>query len=134
MRKALIGASVIVAVAVVGMILLSAHEKVESAVITVDGMVCDDCVSKVESALTSIDGVKAAQASLKDNLVRVNYVASLTDVPSLEKAIAKLGYSAGNTRASAAHGESRRGGTADKACDDGGKSECCAKKSSQPTT
>lgn len=130
MRKVLMGGGAVVLAAVAGVMLLSTHEKVESATIAVEGMACNNCENRVEAALAGIDGVKTAEASLADRLVRVTYVAPRTDVAALEKAIADLGYNAGNTKAEKAHSaEGEHSGS----CDDKGSSDCCTKKALQPS-
>ena len=42
-------------------------------VITVNGMRCEHCKAKVEGALKAIDGVNAAEVSLADHNVTVDY-------------------------------------------------------------
>jgi copper chaperone CopZ len=131
MRRALISAGAVVVLVLVGMMVLSAGDKIESAVIKVDGMRCGDCASTIEGALGEIDGVKSAKASFEEKNVSVTYAISKTDVPSLEKVIAKLGYDAGSTKAEAAHSE---GAEHDAQCEDKGTGGCCEEKSSQPST
>ena len=131
MRKAILGACAILVVLLAGLFLLSADEKVEAAIIKVGGMECGNCASKVESALTGIEGVKSVKVSLEDKIVRVNYVTSLTDVSSLEKAIAQLGYEAGNTKAAVAHDDKA---VHEESCEDDGSADCCGEKFVQPST
>jgi copper chaperone CopZ len=131
MRNAIIGAGAIVVLVLAGLFLLSADDNIEAATIKVDGMSCDNCASKIEKTLTSMDGVKAATVSLDDKMVRVNYIPALTDVPALEQAIAKLGYTAGNTNAEPVSNDKA---THSDICEDEGGADCCAQKSIQPST
>jgi copper ion binding protein len=131
MRKAIISACAVVVLAMIGLVVLSAGDKVESAVIKVYGMSCDNCVSKIESTLSELDGVKSVTVSLEDKIARVSYLASQTDVPRLEKAIAKLGYDAGATKAEAAHNDRLLRG---EACKKESAAGCCGEKSVQPST
>ena len=130
MRKAIISACAIVVLVLVGMLILSAGDKVESAVIKVDGMSCDNCADKIEGALSALEGVKSVSVSLDDKAAKVNFVSSVTDVAHLEKAIAKLGYDAGSTKADAAHSDEAEHGAA---CEDKGGADCCGGKSTQPS-
>jgi len=132
MRKALIGGVMVLALVAAGLFLLSPDRNVQSAVIKVDGMTCADCADKVEGALTKLEGVKNAKVSLEDKVVRVQYVAAATDVALMEKAIAKLGYSAGSTKAAAPHDESST--HAGCGTTGAGAGDCCAKKATQPST
>jgi copper chaperone CopZ len=127
----MISAGAIVVLVVVGLVVLSAGDKVESAVIKVEGMSCNNCADKIEGALSTLEGVKSVSVSLEDKAAKVNFVSSLTDVPSLEKEIAKLGYDAGSTKAETPHSDEAGHGAA---CEGGsGGLDCCGGKSTQPS-
>ncbi len=130
MRRAIISACAFVALVVIGMVILSASDKVESAVIKVDGMSCNNCADKIEGALSALEGVKSVSVSLEDKAAKVNFVSSVTDVAHLEKAIAKLGYDAGSTKADAPHSDEAEHGAS---CEEKGDADCCGGKSTQPS-
>jgi copper ion binding protein len=130
MKKALLGAGAIVALAIAGLVWLSS-EKAESAVVTTDiaitGMSCQNCVDKVKTTLQELNGVKAVEVRLENGLATVKYDPALVTVPAMEAGIAKLGYEVGKTGASS---------TSEKARDCEGETAagCCSSKSPGPKT
>lgn len=132
MRRAMISAGAIVILVLVGMMILSAGDQVESAVIKVDGMSCQNCADKIEGALGDVEGVKSVNVSLPDKIATVSYVTSRTDVTSLEQTIAKLGYDAGSTKADIPHSDEAEHGA--ECGDTGTTGSCCGEKSAQPST
>ncbi len=123
MKKALLGAGAIVALALAGLVWLSG-EKAESAVVTADimvnGMSCQNCVDKVKATLHKLNGVKAVE-------VRLEYDPALVTVPAMEAGITKLGYAVGKAGASS---------TPEKAhdCEGEAAAGCCTSKSPGPKT
>ncbi|MGH7450948.1 MAG: heavy-metal-associated domain-containing protein [bacterium] len=130
MKKALLGAGAIVALAIVGLVWLSS-EKAESAVVTTDiainGMSCQNCVDKVKATLQELNGVKAVEVRLENGLATVKYDPALVTVPAMEAGIANLGYEAGKAGASS---------TPEKAhdCEGEAAAGCCSSKSPGPKT
>jgi copper chaperone len=122
MKKALIGASAIIAVAVIGVVLLSGERKAESAIatteISIDGMSCQNCADKINATLTKLDGIKAVEVRLGESKAYVKYDAAAVTVPAMEASISQLGYSVGAA-----------GAKIDKDhCGDAEASDCCAQK------
>lgn len=99
MKKTFLGAVAIGALAIIGIALLFADKKVESAVITIEGMSCNNCADKISAALSKLEGVEEAEVSLSDGMARVKYDAAKVNVPAMEESITKLGYSVGAANA-----------------------------------
>jgi len=122
MKKALIGASAIIVVAVAGVILLSGEKKAESAILTtaigIEGMSCQNCADKIDGTLSKLDGIREVDVRLGEGRAYVKYDASAITVPAMEASINKLGYSAGKADAAISKEE----------CDDADASDCCAQK------
>jgi copper chaperone CopZ len=122
MKKALIGASAILAVAIIGVVILSGEKKAEGAIVTteigIDGMSCQNCADKVNSTLAKLDGVKEVEVRLGEGKAYVKYDAAAIAVPAMEASITDLGYSVGKIGAAI-----NKDG-----CDDAGASDCCAQK------
>lgn len=123
MKKALLGASAILAVAV-AIILLSGEKNAQSAMMTaeipIEGLTCQNCVDKVNAALVKLDGVEEVEVSLSANKAMVKYDAAAVTVPNLEASITNLGYKIGAANAA----------TAKEDCEAGAASDCCAAKKS----
>jgi copper chaperone CopZ len=120
MKKALLGATTIVAAAIIGVILLSGEKKAESAIVAteigIEGMSCQNCVDKINASLTALDGVKEVEVRLGEGKAYIKYNAAAVTVSAMEASISKLGYSAG-----------KAGATVDKEdCGDAEASGCCA--------
>jgi len=128
MKKALIGASAIIAVAIAGMVLLSGEKNAESAVATteigIDGMSCQNCADKINATLTKLDGIKAVEVRLGEGRAYVEYDAAAVTVPAMEASIIKLGYSIGKAGSAINKDD----------CDDAEASDCCAQKKSDAKT
>jgi copper chaperone CopZ len=121
MKKALIGASAILAAAVIGVVLLSGEKTAQSAIVTTEidiaGMSCQNCADKIDAALTKLDGIQDVEVRLSENKAFVKYDAAAVTVPAMETSITKLGYKVGKASA-----------VSDKeGCDDEA-SDCCAQK------
>ncbi len=58
------------------------------------GLHCQNCVKKVKENISFEKGVKGLEVSLDNKTVTVTYDPTKTDVPTLKKAIEKLGYKA----------------------------------------
>jgi copper chaperone len=95
MKKALAGASAIVALAAAGILLLSGDKRVESAVIAIEGMSCNSCADKISTALSKLEGIEEAKVSLSEGMARVKYDAAKVTIPAMKERITKLGYSVG---------------------------------------
>jgi copper chaperone CopZ len=126
MKKALLGASAILAAAVLGVILLSGEKTAQSAIVTTEidiaGMSCQNCADKIDAALTKLDGIEEVEVRLNENKAFVKYDAAAVTVPAMETSITKLGYKIDKT-----------GGAAGKeGCDDEA-SDCCAQKTETKT-
>jgi copper chaperone CopZ len=130
MKKALLGAGAVVALAIVDLLWFSG-EKAESAVVTADivvnGMSCQNCADKVKTTLHELNGVKEVEVRLENGLARVKYDPALVTVPAMEAGIAKLGYAVGKAGAAS---------TSEKAHDCEGEpaASCCSSKSPGPKT
>jgi len=59
----------------------------------ISGMTCAHCSGTVEKALSGLDGVSAASVNLASESARVTYSPEKINLPSLEEAISKAGYS-----------------------------------------
>jgi copper chaperone CopZ len=122
MKKALIGASAIIAVAIIGVVLLSGEKPAESAIVATEigiaGMSCQNCADKVNATLTKLDGVKEVDVRLGEGRALVKYDAAAITVPAMEASITKLGYAIGKGGPSANQHE----------CDEAEASDCCAQK------
>lgn len=120
MKKALLGATTIIAAAVIGVVLLSGEKKAESAIVAteigIDGMSCQNCADKINASLSELDGVKEVNVRLGEGKAYIKYNAAAVTVPALEASISKLGYSVG------------KGGApiSKEACGDEEASDCCA--------
>jgi copper ion binding protein len=77
--------------------------KPEKAEIVVKGMKCSMCADKVTTAVKEITGVSSIQVSLEKETATVEYDSEKTNVGALETAIAKVGFDAGNTKATTPH-------------------------------
>ena len=64
----------------------------ENTTLPLGGMTCGHCVATVETALTGVGGVIAATADLGSQSALVEYDSSLTDVASMQAAVAAVGY------------------------------------------
>lgn len=58
---------------------------------------CQGCISKIMNNIAYEKGVKDIQCNLQDKTVTVTYDANKTDVPTLQKAFAKIGKPATTT-------------------------------------
>lgn len=128
MKRALIGASAIIAAAIIGVVLLSGEKKAESAVVATEigitGMSCQDCADKINATLTKLEGVKAVEVRLGEGKAYVKYDAAAITVPAMEARITALGYSVGKAEAAI-----------DKEnCEDASTTGCCASQKSGDKT
>ncbi len=64
------------------------------AVIPIRGMSCASCVNTIEGALRAAPGVLAADVNLASERASVDYLAGVTDVGALRRAIEDVGYEA----------------------------------------
>ena len=67
--------------------------------IKVDSMVCGMCEKTVKTALGSLDGVHQVAVDMDEKVVTVRYDDAKVHLKALEKAIAKVGYNANDTKA-----------------------------------
>jgi len=120
MKKALLGATTIIAAAVIGVVLLSGEKKAESAIVAtaidIAGMSCQNCADKIDASLSELDGVKEVDVRLGESKAYIKYNAAAVTVPAMEASISKLGYSVGKTGAAIDKEE----------CGDAEASDCCA--------
>ena len=72
---------------------LPANAKANKQTVTfyVAGLHCQSCVEKVEKAIAYEKGVKDIVCSLENKTVVVTFDANKTNVPTLQKAFAKIG-------------------------------------------
>lgn len=128
MKKALFGATTIIAAVVLGLVLLSGEKKAESAIVTteisIDGMACQNCADKINASLSKLDGVKEVDVRLGESKAYVKYNAAALTVPAIEASITKLGYSIGTGGAPMSKED----------CGDSGASDCCAGEKSASKT
>jgi copper ion binding protein len=127
MKKALLGASAILAAAVLGVVLLSGEKTAQSAIVTTEidiaGMSCQNCADKIDAALTKLDGIQDVEVRLSEKKAFVKYDAAAVTVPAMENSITKLGYKV-----------EKAGAVVDKeGCGDAEASDCCAQKSETKT-
>ncbi len=120
MKKALLGATTIIAAAVIGVVLLSGEKKAESAIVAtaldIEGMTCQNCADKISASLSDLDGIKEVDVRLGEGKAYVKYNAAAVTVPAMEASITKLGYSIG-----------KAGTVINKEdCGDAAASGCCA--------
>lgn len=120
MKKALIGATTIIAAAVIGVVLLSGEKKAESAIVAteigIDGMDCQNCADKINASLSKLEGVKEVDVRLGEGKAYIKYNAAAITIPAMESGITKLGYTIGKGGAPVSKEE----------CGDGEASGCCA--------
>lgn len=62
---------------------------------------CGMCKAKIEKAAKGVKGVKSASWDQKTKVLTLDYNEKLTDVKTIETAIAKIGYDAGDVKADA---------------------------------
>ena len=60
--------------------------------ITVNGRKCEHCKAKVEGALKAIDGVHAAEVSLADHNVAVDYDETKVQPEAMKEAVDNAGH------------------------------------------
>lgn len=60
--------------------------------LAVPGITCDHCKRSIEGALGGLDGVRAAEVSVADRTVAVEYDESLVDLPRIRDTIIEQGY------------------------------------------
>ena len=73
-----------------------AFAQIESAKIQVDGLGCPFCVKGVEKHLKKVDGVDGLSTNLKKGEVTLEYAPGAQfDVPSLQKAVKRGGFTPG---------------------------------------
>lgn len=120
MKKALMGATTIIAAAVIGVVLLSGEKKAESAIVAteigIDGMSCQNCADKINASLSKLDGVKEVDVRLGEGKAYIKYNAAAITIPAIESGITKLGYTIGKGSAPVSKEE----------CGDREASDCCA--------
>lgn len=75
-------------------IIAGAPKKEVKTVVFKVGLHCQNCVKKVKENISFEKGVKGLEVSLDNKTVTVTYDPTKTDVPTLKKAIEKLGYKA----------------------------------------
>ncbi len=68
------------------------------AEITVNGK-CGMCKNRIEKAAKGVKGVKTATWDKETKVLTIDYNEKLTDVKTIEKAIASVGYDAGEEKA-----------------------------------
>lgn len=74
------------------------------ATISVPHTQCEMCEETITEAVTAVPGVATVKANAGSDSTAVSFDKTKTDLPSIEKAIAMVGYSAnGTTRDSAAY-------------------------------
>jgi copper chaperone CopZ len=66
--------------------------KTQTTVIGIAGMTCDHCVRTVDRALRSLPGVKDVTVDRTGALAKVVYDSSVVDVPAMQDALLKSGY------------------------------------------
>ena len=124
MKKVIAGVVAMIAVVALGTMLLSSRTQAASAVIAVSGMNCGECVEKITTALQGLEGVQAAEVSLSEGVARVKYDAGATEVATLERAIANLGY--GTTNFKAVLSPNHEGKSSCSSGSSTSGSDCCA--------
>jgi copper chaperone CopZ len=72
--------------------------KIDTTMINVPTIVCNSCISTITKALKKVDGVKSTKIDLKMKIATVTYASTKTSLSKIEKAIAKAGYDANNTK------------------------------------
>ncbi len=60
---------------------------------------CDMCKKKIDDAAETVDGVKSAKWSVSSHMITVKYDSTKTDLVSIKKAIANVGYDTKEYRA-----------------------------------
>ena len=82
--------------------ILFGREGVRSDTISVPEMQCGMCEMTISKRLKKIDGVTRVEADAEANTVVVTYDPAKVTLAKLEKAIAEVGYDAGDTETTAA--------------------------------
>jgi copper chaperone CopZ len=72
--------------------------KIDTTMINVPTIVCNSCISTITKALKKVDGVKSTKIDLKMKIATVTYASTKTSLSKIEKAIAKAGYDANDTK------------------------------------
>jgi copper chaperone CopZ len=74
------------------------NAKIDTTVVKVPTIVCNSCVNTITKALKKVDGVRTTKIDLEKKIATVTYVSTKTSLSKIEKAIAKAGYDANNTK------------------------------------
>mgnify|MGYP001260285430 CR=1 FL=1 len=67
--------------------------------IKLESMVCDMCAYTIENEISELNGLVKVEIDEQKKTGYFSYNSSVIDLSTIEKAIAKLGYSANNTKA-----------------------------------
>ena len=67
--------------------------------IKLESMVCDMCAYTIENEISELNGVVKVEIDEEKKTGIFSYRASVIDLPTIEQAIAKLGYSANDKEA-----------------------------------
>lgn len=84
------------AVSLLGFACSSADAKAE---VKLESMVCGMCSATIEEEISKLDGVMKVEIDDEKKVGVFTYKASVIDLPAIETAISKLGYSANDTEA-----------------------------------
>jgi copper chaperone CopZ len=87
----------VVCIFLVGPTILFAGDGVRTDTISVPDMQCGMCEHRISKRLMKVEGVTTVEADAEANTVVVTYAPSKVTKAKLEKAIAEVGYDAGDT-------------------------------------
>ncbi len=104
--------NLLLVVACVLSISIYAQKKQETVTFNVP-LDCEGCIEKVEKNITFEKGVRAIDCNLEEKTVKVTYQPKRTNVESLKKGFAKIGYSKITVKEEVCHKEKKM------------KSSCC---------
>ena len=82
--------------------ILFARDGVRTDTISVPDMQCGMCESRISKRLKKVEGVTGVEADAEANTVVVTYDPAKVTLAKLEKAIAEVGYDAGDTETTTA--------------------------------
>ena len=89
----------IVLLSIIFFVGFSCSSAVAKSEIKLESMVCDMCAYTIENEILELNGVVKVEIDEEKKTGYFSYKTSVIDLPSIEQAISKLGYSANDTKA-----------------------------------
>lgn len=106
------------------MFAISIYAKKETTTVTFNvPLDCENCVKKVESNISFEKGVKALNCDIEGQTVTVTYLAEKTNVETLKKGFAKIGYADVTVKKACCSRDANK-----SCCDKDAKEKACKKE------